>query len=274
MTNRSKHAGGGSMALSVIAPCYNEQDNVELLARRTLATFDRMGIEAELVLVDDGSADATWARIQASSAADSRVRGVRHEFNRGMERAWHTGLSAARGECVCLIDADLQNRPEDIETLYTAYTEVPGYDMIQAVRHPVHSARQRKTFSRALNGILNAVFRTRARDSKSGFILCRRDVLEAILRHRYAYRYYQSFLGVAATWRGYRIGEVDTAFDCRHAGTSFIRRPLMVSMHICWELVKFRYELSREPYRPGVCRHVWGDGPIEAAVLGLPEVTS
>jgi phenylacetate-CoA ligase len=234
--------GHRSTVLSVIAPCLNEQKNIDVLADRTLAVFDEMGVAAELLLVDDGSSDGTWERIARRAALDARVRGVKHPRNRGMEHAWRTGLRAASGELVCLIDADLQNRPEDIPKLYKAYLEeLP--DVVQGVRHPVAGARQRHLFSRGLNVLLNLAFRMRLRDSKSGFILCRRDVLADLLRHRLNYRYYQSFIGVAAGLKGCTIVEVDASFDRRNAGQSFLGRfPIAVSLRVCWELLKFRIE--------------------------------
>jgi hypothetical protein len=98
-------------------------------------------------------------------------------------------------------------------------------------------------FSRALNHILNIAFGMRLRDNKSGFILCHRRVLEDILKHRYQYRYFQSFIGCAAGVRGYRIAEVDTDFDARHAGQSFLSNfPVRVSARILIELAKYRIE--------------------------------
>jgi phenylacetate-CoA ligase len=230
------------VVLTVIAPCLNEQDNIDLLAERTTTVFDRLGIAAELVLIDDGSTDRTWEGIAYWSKRDERVRGVRHEANRGMEGAWRTGYGAAAGELVCLIDADLQNPPEEIPKLYKAYLrELP--DLVQGVRHAVHGLRRNRLFSRGLNVLLNTIFRMRLRDNKSGFLLCRRDVLGQLLHHRYHYRYFQSFVGVAAGARGYTIAEVDTRFDHRHAGRSFLNRfPLIVSARILWELLKFRTE--------------------------------
>jgi len=236
---------GKPVRLSVIAPCLNEEANVDLLVHRTLAAFDAMAIGAEIILVDDGSTDRTWERIQDRGRQDPRVRGVRHELNRGMEAGWWSGLAAARGECVCLIDADLQNRPEDIALLYQAFERGWG-NVIQAVRHAVASARHRCLFTRGLNWLLNSVFGMGSRDNKSGFMLCRREVLADILRHRCRYRYYQSFIGAAAHVRGYRICEVDTVFEGRRGGQSFLSRPVRVSLRILWELAKFRAETWRE----------------------------
>ena len=230
--------------LSVIAPCLNEEANVGVLAERTLAALDALGVMGELVLVDDGSWDRTWGAIEQAHRTDGRVRGVRHAQNRGIEAAWRTGLSAARGRLVCLIDSDLQNRPEDICLLYDYYRR-GTCDIVQAVRHPARKGERCRVFTRGLNVLLNAVFRTRLRDNKSGFLLCRRDVLGCVLAHRFRYRYFQCFVGVAARTRGFAIGEVDTAFDLRHAGRSFLpHRPVRVSLHVLWELIQFRVEAS------------------------------
>ena len=230
--------------LSVIAPCFNEEANVALLARRTLAAFDALAAPAELILVDDGSADRTWTRIEEAHERDARAAGVRHAQNRGIEAAWRSGLTVASGELVCLIDADLQNRPEDVCILYD-YFQRGSCDIVQAVRHPARNGERCHAFTRGLNLLLNVTFGTRLRDNKSGFLLCRRAALSSILAHRFRYRYFQCFVGVAARTRGLTIGEVDTAFDLRHGGKSFLsQRPVGVSLRVLWELVKFRAESS------------------------------
>lgn len=228
--------------LSVIAPCLNEEGNVDLLADRMLLVFDGMRVPAELILVDDGSTDETWRRITDRSARDPRVRGVRHASNQGIESAWRSGLEASGAHLVCLIDADLQNQPEDVPRLYQAYLEdVP--DLVQGVRHPATSVRRRRWFSRALNFVLNTTFGMNLRDNKSGFILTRREVMMRLLEHRHSYRYFQSFIGVAAGVRGFIIREVDTTFAPRHAGRSFLSSfPILVSFRILWELARFRAE--------------------------------
>jgi len=230
------------ITLSVLAPCYNEGRNVDFLVDRTLATFSAMNVEGELVLVDDGSQDDTWARIESRVDADRRVRGIQHSSNGGMEAAWGTGLAAAHGRLVCLIDADLQNRPEDIARLLAAYTR-SNHDLVQGVRLSPSTLTRHRLFSRGLNRLLNAAFGTSLRDNKSGFILCRREVLQSILEHRFTYKYFQSFLGVAACAHGFSVEEIDTLFEPRRAGCSFLPRfPLLPSIRIGLELLKFRFE--------------------------------
>jgi len=228
--------------LSVIAPCLNEESNVGALATRTLAVFDELGVTGELILVDDGSSDGTWAAIERLGSQDGRVRGIRHEHNMGIVPAWAFGLQAAAGDLVCLIDADLQNRPEDIPRLCDAYA-AGGADVIQGVRRPVQTLHRHRLFTRGLNSLLNLMFGTRLSDNKSGFLLCGREVLADILRHRLSYRYFQALVGASAAARGFSICEIETTFEPRQRGQSFLPRfPDAASLRIVWELLKFRAE--------------------------------
>jgi len=260
------HSQSRSIEVSVIAPCLNEETNIQLLVERTLATFDRSNIAGELVLVDDGSTDRTWEEMLNCSRRDVRVRGIKHTVNQGIESAWKSGLHAARGSLLCLIDADLQNRPEDIAELYATYCE-RNPDIVQAVRHPVQSARHRLAFSRGLNFLLNATFRMRMRDNKSGFILAKREALQSILTHRYHYRYFQCFIGAAAKVQGYTVAEIDTDFNGRHGGASFLSRfPIGVSLRTLWELIKYRIEtLATRDSRVAPAQRSW---PLSTPLTG------
>lgn len=227
--------------LTVIAPCYNEEGNVPELCRRVLAMFDKLPVPAELLLIDDGSADATWAKIEEAARADPRVRGEKHIKNRGIEGGWRTGLQVARADVVCLIDSDLQNKPEDVERLWAAYAK-GGVDVVQGVRHPdkVHS---RRLFSRGLNHLLNFAFRMSLHDNKSGFIMCTKEVLTKLLEHRFQYRYYQGFIGAAMGVHRCSVAEVDTEFQPRYSGQSFLSDyPIVVSLRVLKELIKYRIE--------------------------------
>ncbi len=212
-----------NIELSVIAPCFNEEANIASLVARTLATFNTLGINAELVLVDDGSTDDTWPRIEKASREDARIRGVRHSANQGMEAAWRTGLDAARGRLTCLIDADLQYLPEDIARLYHQYTRHTS-DVVQGWRTSIDRDRDvRYICSIGLNVLLNILFGMKAKDNKSGFILTRREVLADILHHRFSYRFYQTFITIVAQSRGYSISQIEVFFDRRRGGVSFLK---------------------------------------------------
>jgi glycosyltransferase involved in cell wall biosynthesis len=99
-------------ALSIVAPCFNEEGVLPEFVKRVGAVLDALGGTAEIVLVDDGSRDATWALIGDAAARDGRVVGVRLMRNHGHQLALTAGLSVCRGERVMIIDADLQDPPE------------------------------------------------------------------------------------------------------------------------------------------------------------------
>jgi len=206
-----------SPELSVLVPCLNEAANLPELVDRLEKTFERGDVNGEVVLVDDGSTDDTWRVMQDVAATRPGVVPVRHEGNRGLAEAWRTALDRSSGRLVCLIDADLQYQPEDILRLLWTYRET-NTDVVQGWRSPVGRKRgPRYHWSRGLNVILNGLFGTRLRDNKSGFVLTSREVLEDVMHARYRYRYWQTFIGVAAHAKGYSIDQIEALFENRRA---------------------------------------------------------
>lgn len=212
------------LTLSVVVPCLNEEANVPLLGERLFQAVDEAGLPTELVIVDDGSSDGTWEAVQGlREAYGDRVIGVRHPTNRGIAAAWRSGLDQATGTYVCFMDGDLQNSPEQVVTLYRRLLE-SSRDVAQGIRSSIGRLRDsRLAFSRALNLLLNVAFGMRAKDNKSGFVLAPRRVMDDLLTYRRRYRYFQSFIGVSAKAKGYSVVEVETLFDERRAGRSFLR---------------------------------------------------
>jgi glycosyltransferase involved in cell wall biosynthesis len=100
--------------VSVVAPVYGNAATVEELCRRLSAAIAE---EHEIVLVDDGCPRGSWAAIEAVAAAHPVVRGIRHDVNRGQNAAVLTGVAAARGEEIVVLDADLQDPPEAVPLL-------------------------------------------------------------------------------------------------------------------------------------------------------------
>jgi phenylacetate-CoA ligase len=143
--------------LSVVVPCFNEELNIPELSQRVLAMFDGAGLRGELVLVDDGSADATARVIREHSERDPRVVGVFHRVNRGMAGAWRTGVNAARGVHVAIIDGDLQYQPEDILRLYRTLID-SSVDVVQGWRSSVGRERGAR-YSLSRRDMPNAEFK-------------------------------------------------------------------------------------------------------------------
>src|SRR4051812_6896035 len=209
--------------LSVIVPCLNEESNVPELVSRIGEVFSVGNLEGELVLVDDGSSDRTWEVITGLQKTHPWLSARRHSENRGIAAGWKTGVSAARGKLVAILDADLQYQPEDLLRLKREL-EVSNVDIVQGWRSPVGRAKDpRYYYSRGLNFLLNAAFGMNLQDNKSGFILTRKEIFEDLLTYRGRYAYWQSFIMVAAHRKGYTYKQVETLFEPRRAGKSFLQ---------------------------------------------------
>jgi glycosyltransferase involved in cell wall biosynthesis len=115
-------------SISVVVPVYNSEGTLAALVARLHRALDAVGREYELVLVNDGSADASWDRIVELAAADDRVRGLNLMRNYGQHNALLAGIRAARNDVVVTLDDDLQNPPEEIPKLLAKLDE--GFDVV------------------------------------------------------------------------------------------------------------------------------------------------
>ena len=118
--------------LSVILPSYNEEQMIAAAAETVTGILDGAGIEHELLFVDDGSRDRTWAEIRKAAESNPHVVGVHFSRNFGKESAMFAGLEQARGDCCVVIDCDLQHPPEKIVEMYRLWEE--GYEVVEGIK--------------------------------------------------------------------------------------------------------------------------------------------
>jgi polyisoprenyl-phosphate glycosyltransferase len=136
-------AGESVADLCVVVPAFNEQDSLPVLHRELAAALDARSIAFELLVVDDGSRDRTANVLREICTTDPRVRALRLSRNFGHQEAISMGLLHARGRAVAVMDADLQDRPEDLIALYDCWRS--GADVAYAVRR----TRQESALKRA-----------------------------------------------------------------------------------------------------------------------------
>jgi undecaprenyl-phosphate 4-deoxy-4-formamido-L-arabinose transferase len=163
--------------ISVVVTLLNEGDTVEELYRRTLAALG--GRSFEVVFVDDGSTDDTFAAVERLHAADPRIRGVRFKRNFGQHPAMHAGLARARGAIVVTMDGDLQNPPEDIPKLVAAVEA--GADVASGRRTLRRDSWGRTLPSRLINGMLRRFTGVALADFGCAFNAYRREAVEPML---------------------------------------------------------------------------------------------
>jgi undecaprenyl-phosphate 4-deoxy-4-formamido-L-arabinose transferase len=165
--------------VSVVVPIYNEATTVDELYRRTVAALEEAAVPFELIFVDDGSHDGTFARLERIHDADPRVRVVQFKRNFGQHPAMHAGLARARGEIVVTMDGDLQNSPEDNPKLVDAVEA--GADVASGRRARRHDSWGRTFPSRLISGMLRRFTQVDISDFGCAFNAYKRGAVEPML---------------------------------------------------------------------------------------------
>jgi undecaprenyl-phosphate 4-deoxy-4-formamido-L-arabinose transferase len=165
--------------VSVVVTLFNEVDCVDELYRRTLAALEPGPRSFELIFVDDGSTDGTFAALERIHDADPRVRAVRFKRNFGQHPAMHAGLSRARGDVMVTMDGDLQNAPEDIPRLVEAVEA--GNDVASGTRSARQDPWGRALPSRLVNEMLRRFTGVPISDFGCAFNAYRRRAVEPML---------------------------------------------------------------------------------------------
>ena len=200
--------------LSVVIPVFNEETAAPVAAETILRILDAAGIPCELVFVDDGSTDGTWAVLTGLRARERRVRAVRFSRNFGKEAALLAGLSAARGACCVTIDADLQHPPEKIVEMYRLWEN--GWEVVEGVKS------NRGTESAAYRFAANTFYRIMTHEigyemrNRSDFKLLDRRAVQALLSLPEQHTFYRAL----SAWIGFRSTTLTFDVAPRRVGQS------------------------------------------------------
>jgi undecaprenyl-phosphate 4-deoxy-4-formamido-L-arabinose transferase len=165
--------------VSLVVTVFDEEATLEEVYRRSTAALEELGKPYELIVVDDGSRDGTWAIVERLAAEDPRVRAVRFKRNFGQHPAMHAGLVRARGEVVVTMDADLQNVPEDLPKLVAAVEG--GADVASGRRLGRDDSWGRTLPSKLVNGMLRRFTGAHIADFGCAFNGYSRQALEPVL---------------------------------------------------------------------------------------------
>lgn len=210
---RTESAPGEGSSLSLVIPAYDEEPNVEACYRELVAVLGDLGRPFEVIFVDDGSTDGTFAVLSRLAATDGRVRAIRFRRNAGQTAALAAGFRAARGEIVVTMDADLQNDPRDIPKLLAA---LPGCDAVCGWRVDRQDPWTKRVGSRVANAVRRYFTRDGVHDTGCMLKAFRREALARLPLHRGMHR----FLPALLRMEGYRLVEVPVRHRPRRAGRS------------------------------------------------------
>jgi glycosyltransferase involved in cell wall biosynthesis len=202
-----------SISYSIVAPIFNELENLPELYRRLTEVMETTGEDWELILVDDGSTDGSVEKIRELGKKDRRVRPVIFARNFGHQIAVTAGLDYARGDAIVIIDADLQDPPEVILDLVAKWKE--GYEVVYAVR----AEREGESWFKKLTAAIFYRIIFRITDVKipldtGDFRLLDRKVVNVMNSMRERHR----FLRGMASWVGFKQVGVDYNRAARYAG--------------------------------------------------------
>lgn len=201
--------------LSVVAPLYNESQNVRPLVEWVLQALKSYGGSFEVILVDDGSRDDTWGEVVAVAAADHRVHGLRLGRNVGQTAAMMAGFDHAGGQVVVSLDGDLQNDPRDIPALVAKLDE--GYDLVCGWRqHRQDKLILRRLPSWVANRLIRRLTGVPITDNGCSLKAYRRDLLNRISLYAEQHR----FIPALSASVGARISEMPVRHHARKFGES------------------------------------------------------
>ncbi len=205
-----------SKLLSIIVPCYNEEESVPLFYAEAVKLdefFHGKDVELEFIFVDDGSKDATVEAVKALREKDSRVHMVSFSRNFGKEAAIIAGLEKSKGDFTVLMDADLQDPPAILPEMYS-YIE-QGYDSV-ATRRVNRKGEPpiRSFFARRFYGLMRKISKTEIVDGARDYRLMTRQVTDAIISMREYNRFSKGIFG----WVGYKTKWIEYENVQRAAG--------------------------------------------------------
>jgi len=200
-------------AISIIVPVFEEADNVQPMAREVAAAFAPVPNDWELVFVDDGSRDSTWAKITEAARANPRVRGVRHTRNAGQSAALWTGIQQTNRPLIATLDGDLQNDPADLPRLLQ---ELETCDFACGWRANRQDSWLRKLSSRPARWARSTALNAEFRDTGCALRVFRRATLDGVFGFNGLHR----FLPILVAGGGFRVREIPVNHRARVAGVS------------------------------------------------------
>jgi dolichol-phosphate mannosyltransferase len=203
------------LIISVVVPVLDESESLPQLRRELAQAAQGQAWDYELLLIDDGSSDASWTVIQELAQTDHRVRGIRFRRNFGKASALQAGFDVATGELICTMDADLQDDPGELPK-FVAMLHDEQLDVISGWKRVRHDPAHKVASSRVFNALVSWLTGVKLHDHNCGYKLYRREVFDEVRIYGELHR----FVPVLAAARGFRVGEREVQHRARRFGRS------------------------------------------------------
>jgi dolichol-phosphate mannosyltransferase len=247
--------------LSVVIPVFNESDSLATLCRELFDVAAAQGYDLDMVLVDDGSTDDSWATICRLAADDARVRGLRFRRNFGKAAALSAGFDQAQGELVMTLDADLQDDPREIPRFLAEMEK--HLDVVSGWKKVRHDPWHKVLPSRIFNWMVSTLTGVKLHDHNCGMKCYRREVFQEVRLYGELHR----FVPVLAAGRGFRVGEIAIEHRARQYGRSKYGPSRFIKGFLDLLTVKFLTGFGQRP------QHVLGTVGLASFTLGAVWLT-
>lgn len=229
--------------ISVVVPLYNEEESL----RELVAWIDRVAtaskLSYEVIMIDDGSSDGSWAEVEQLKEKYPAVKGIRFARNYGKSAALYCGFAEAEGEVVITMDADLQDSPDEIPELYRMIME-EGYDLVSGWKKKRYDPANKRLPSKFFNWTARVVSGIKLHDFNCGLKAYRRRVIKSIEVYGEMHRY----IPILAKHAGFkRIGEKVVKHQERKYGVSKFGMERMVKGYLDLITVSFMSHFGRSP---------------------------
>ena len=229
--------------ISVVVPLYNEEESL----RELVAWIDRVAtaskLSYEVIMIDDGSSDGSWAEVEQLKEQYPAVKGIRFARNYGKSAALYCGFAEAEGEVVITMDADLQDSPDEIPELYRMIME-EGYDLVSGWKKKRYDPANKRLPSKFFNWTARVVSGIKLHDFNCGLKAYRRRVVKSIEVYGEMHRY----IPILAKHAGFkRIGEKVVKHQERKYGVSKFGMERMVKGYLDLITVSFMSHFGRSP---------------------------
>ncbi|MCJ7668081.1 MAG: glycosyltransferase family 2 protein [Anaerolineae bacterium] len=223
--------------LSVIIPVFNEEENIESLCREIREALEGLGLEYEILAIDDGSIDDSFTILKRIHEEDRRVRVIRFRRNFGQTAAFAAGFDLAQGKTVITLDADLQNDPADMPRLLAKLEE--GYDVVSGWRVERRDPfLTRRLPSMIANWLISEITGVRLHDYGCSLKAYRREVVKNVRLYGELHR----FIPALASWMGVQVTEVPVNHRPRKFGQT--KYGLSRTIRVLLDLLTVRFLLS------------------------------
>jgi dolichol-phosphate mannosyltransferase len=202
--------------LSLVIPCYNEQDNLRALLKAIREAVDPLNLPYEVVITDDCSRDKSWEILKELAAGDPRIRGQRFAFNCGESAASWAGLKAARGKYLVTLDADLQNDPKDLPKFLEA---LKHFDCVCGTRVKARGEGDnfiRVASSRIANWVRNKLSGEQIADAGCTYRAFKRECIGNLKFFKGMHRFLPTLFKI----EGHTVTEIEVTNNPRFAGQS------------------------------------------------------